>query len=86
MDPQHPQAVRFCATGALTRAAYDLTGDLRQANELCYDACAALLPELPIPCLTLEELNDTSIGHVTVLAIFDAYLDSLGGATYLSQR
>ena len=34
-----------------------------------------LLPKLPIPRLKLEELNDTSIGHVTVLRVFDEYLD-----------
>ncbi len=38
-------------------------------------ACETLLPELPIPRLTLEELNDTSIGYITVLRVFDEYLE-----------
>jgi hypothetical protein len=67
--------VRFCATGALLRAGFDLTGDCSRACELRDAACEILLPELPIPRLTLEELNDTSIGHVTVLQVFDEYLE-----------
>jgi hypothetical protein len=30
---------------------------------------------LSIPRLTLEELDDTSIGYVTVLRVFDEYLE-----------
>jgi hypothetical protein len=55
-------------------AGFELTDDLPRACELRDAACERLLPELPIPRLTLEELNDTSIGHVTVLRVFDAYL------------
>ena len=75
VDPHHPDASRFCATGALVRAAFELTGDLSRAFELRDAACETLLPKHPIPRLTLEELNDTSIGYVTVLQVFDAYLE-----------
>lgn len=67
--------MRFCATGALLRAGFELTGDITRARELQYAACGLLLPELQIPQLTLEELNDTSIGYVTVLQVFDQYLE-----------
>jgi hypothetical protein len=33
-DPTDAKAVRFCAHGALVRAAYDLTADRHQANQL----------------------------------------------------
>jgi hypothetical protein len=67
--------VRFCATGALLRAAFELTGDISRANELRDAACEVLLPEQSTPRCTLEDLNDTSIGYVTVLQVFDAYLE-----------
>lgn len=38
-------------------------------------ACQELLPKLANPRFTLEELNDTSIGYVTVLQVFDEYLE-----------
>ena len=33
-DPTDPKAVRFCAYGALIRAAHGVTGDVRQARKL----------------------------------------------------
>jgi hypothetical protein len=69
------EAARFCATGALLRAGFELTGDLTRACELCYYACARLLPHQETPRKTLEDLNDTSIGYVTVLRVFDEYLE-----------
>ena len=59
----------------MQRAGFELTGCVSKACALRDDACERLLPELPIPRLTLEELNDTSIGYVTVLQVFDAYLE-----------
>jgi hypothetical protein len=69
----HEEGVKFCATGALLHAGFELTADFLRACELRDAACERLLPALPIPRLTLEELNDTSIGHVTVLQVFDEY-------------
>lgn len=51
------------------------TGDLSRACALREDACERLLPRQETPRKTLEDLNDTSIGHVTVLRIFDEYLE-----------
>ena len=59
----------------MVRAGFELTGDLSRAFALRDTACEILLPKLAIPRLTLEELNDTSIGYVTVLQVFDAYLE-----------
>ena len=68
--------MQFCATGALLRAAYELTGSVPRACELRDAACETLLPLLPIPRNTLEELNDSSIGYVTVMRIFEEYLEA----------
>ncbi len=68
--------MRFCATGALFRAGFELTGDDDRARELSYFACERLLPLVETPSKVLEDLNDTSIGYVTVLQVFDAYLDA----------
>ena len=59
----------------MLRAGFELTGELGMACVLRDAACENLLPELSIPRLTLEELNDTSIGYVTVLQVFDEYLE-----------
>jgi hypothetical protein len=59
----------------LLRAGFELTSDVSRACELRDAACEMLLPKLQIPRLTLEELNDTSIGHLTVLQVFDEYLE-----------
>ena len=59
----------------MLRASFELTGDSARACVLRDAACEMLLRELEIPRLTLEELNDTSIGYVTVLRVFDEYLE-----------
>ncbi len=69
------EAARFCTTGALLRAGFELTGDVSRACELCEIACEHLLPWQETPRKTLEDLNDTSIGYVTVLRVFDEYLE-----------
>jgi hypothetical protein len=71
--------VRFCATGALVRAGFELTGAIAKAYELRYAACEVLLPLQETPEYVLATLNDTSIGYVTVLQVFDAYLEREDG-------
>jgi hypothetical protein len=58
----------------LIRAGFELTGEVSRAWELTQAACERLLPAQETPRYTLECLNDTSIGYVTVLQVFDAYL------------
>jgi hypothetical protein len=41
-DPTDARAVRYCAFGALVRAAYDLTGDKNQAQKLAGHAAARM--------------------------------------------
>ena len=67
--------MRYCATGALLRAGFELTADAYRARELSHFACERLLPLVETPSKVLEDLNDTSIGYVTVLQVFDAYLE-----------
>jgi hypothetical protein len=42
--PDSPGAVRFCATGALLRAAFELTGNLGSSDVLCDRAGKRLVP------------------------------------------
>jgi hypothetical protein len=68
-----PDAYRFCAVGALTRAASELTGDVFAAEALATEVHVGLLSFADIPAgQTLECINDQ--GHVTILKIFDDYL------------
>ena len=75
IEPSDPEAYRFCAIGALTRAASDLTGDIVAADALANEVHAALLIFAEIPWgQTLECINDFGQGHTSILKIFDDYL------------
>jgi hypothetical protein len=75
IEPSDPDAYRFCAVGALTRAASDLTGDFFAADALATEVHVALLSFAEIPAgQTLECINDFGEGHATILKIFDDYL------------
>jgi hypothetical protein len=75
IEPSDPDAYRFCAVGALTRAASELTGDVFAANTLATEVHVGLLSFAEIPAgQTLECINDFGRGHVTILKIFDDYL------------
>ncbi|MDX2309516.1 MAG: hypothetical protein NW216_14845 [Hyphomicrobium sp.] len=52
-----------------------MIGEITSARIARDEACAALLPHAEPARMTLEELNDSSIGHVTVVALFDEYLE-----------
>ncbi|HZT48410.1 MAG TPA: hypothetical protein VFA64_10585 [Hyphomicrobiaceae bacterium] len=64
-----PRAASFCVWGALNRAAYELTGDRRQAITLADHAARALRNGTR----SLSGTNDSGT-HADVMAIFDAYL------------
>ena len=75
IEPSDPEAYRFCAVGALTRAASELTSDAFTANALADEVHIALLTSAEIPAgLTLECVNDIGQGHSAILKIFDDYL------------
>ncbi|MGQ0673155.1 MAG: hypothetical protein ACT4N2_09795 [Hyphomicrobium sp.] len=66
--------MRFCATGAMVRAGFELTGDLDAANQLRDAACRQLLPNHAFAVTAVEDLNDGSYGHDAVLLLFETYL------------
>ena len=67
VEPSSPEARRFCAIGALERAAFDLRGCADRKNADLAMEAADLLTELPI-----DEVNDGRSGRKRVLQIFDA--------------
>jgi hypothetical protein len=84
--PWHQRAQRFCAVGALMRAASELSPDRFTAEDLANDALIAVLSFAEIPASeTLHSINDAHDGHVNVLKLFDAFLAgrSLKNAAWL---
>ena len=67
-----PDAAQFCVWGALNRAAYEMTGDRRQAITLGDHAARALRDNGK----SLSGGNDQGT-HADMLAVFDKYLRSL---------
>jgi hypothetical protein len=76
VEPSDDLADRFCAVGALTRAAADLTGDTLAAAGVAYEVHMALLSfaEIVPGNTTLECINDNRHGHAVILELFDDYL------------
>jgi len=75
VEPTDPDAYRYCAVGALTRAACELTGKISDADVLANEVHVALLMFSEIPANeTLECTNDFRQGHTAILKIFDDYL------------
>jgi hypothetical protein len=69
--PTDDKAVRFCAVGALIRAACDLTVvDKNGAVRLAMEVHGALLPRLP-GCRPLQSINDGENGLAKVLTAFE---------------
>jgi hypothetical protein len=71
VSPTDRDAVQRCALGALTAAAYEITGDSRQAHDL---AMTAMRPFIGATQLT--HINDAK-GHLAALALFDAAIATL---------
>ena len=76
-QPHDSRAWRFCATGALTRAAFNLTSDHEQADDLSQLACEALMPECVSGVDSVESINDDRHGHARILALFDDHLEGV---------
>ena len=81
-QPTDMRAVRFCAYGALVRAAYDLTADGEQAQRLA-DLAAAGLVGSKAPdraYMDLYCINDgasRSVARKTVVRLFDKFLETV---------
>jgi hypothetical protein len=58
------EACRWCAVGALNRAAYDLVGDRERAAQIADEVLVACFPA------NLTWINDTQ-GHAAVLELFN---------------
>jgi hypothetical protein len=65
-------ARRWCAVGAIHRAAFDLLGDKERAIALANEVIARIYPHTP-PRRNLPALNDTQ-GHAAVIGLFDRAL------------
>jgi hypothetical protein len=68
------RAWRFCATGAMIRAGYELTGDIYKAQELRDRACERLYPASRQRDPGDREHQRCADGHARILALFDDYL------------
>jgi hypothetical protein len=66
-----PAAVRFCAVGALNRAAMQLTG--KEAHSLARDAEIHVLKANGLADAWLPEINDIE-GHARIIALFERAL------------
>jgi hypothetical protein len=74
--PYAPDAVKFCAYGAIARAALEVTGDRQQARKLAGAIEMALVggERAPHPQKRLSHVNDRK-GHAAVLGLFDAVVE-----------
>ena len=80
-EPTDAKATRFCAYGAILRAAYDIAGSDDQAQRLA-DQTAMLIMERDSPYSAFEELiaiNDgqRSAARKTLIALFDRALEKV---------
>ena len=66
-----PSATKWCAMGAIYRAAYDLVGDPREATRIGNRVAKSISPIWF--CRSLMTMNDLR-GHTAVLAVFDKAL------------
>jgi hypothetical protein len=72
VDPWDPSATKWCAMGAIYRAAYDLVGDPDQATRIGDDVAKSIYPRRWF-LGGVPTLNDVW-GHAAVLAVFDTAL------------
>ena len=88
--PHDERAARFCATGALNRAGFQLTGDLAQARLLTEATCATLCPiiinDACDPLDAVQMINDKHrTGHAAILKLFDETVGVLPVRAFASQ-
>ena len=68
-------ASKWCAQGAIYRAAYDLIGDQKQATRIGNEVARSICPTRWVRGGDLAAINDRR-GHATVLAVFDKALQA----------
>ena len=78
-DPANPLAVRFCAVGALRRAAFELSSDsdsFALLSDRVQDGINSFAKTRGYlqSSFSIEDLNDGESGHADVLKLFDNYL------------
>ena len=67
-------ATKWCAMGAIYRAAYDLVGDQKEATRIGNEVAKSVCPTRWLRG-DLAGMNDTR-GHAAVLAVFDQALQA----------
>ena len=68
-------ARKWCAQGAIYRAAYDLIGDQKKAMRIGNDVMKSICPTRWLSGAGLATINDSQ-GHAAVLAVFDKALQA----------
>ena|SRR5438105_11596880 len=72
VDWHDPRAHKWCAMGAIYRAAFDLVGNQKDAMRIGDELANNIRPRGWLP-RGLPHINDTQ-GHAAVLAVFDKAL------------
>lgn len=74
--PYAPDAVKFCAYGAIARAALEVTGNTQQARQFARSIETLLVgvERAPHPQKRLSHINDHK-GYAVVLGLFDAAVE-----------
>ena len=75
VEPHDPSAAKWCAMGAILRAAYDLVGDGEEARRIGDEIDKRICPTL-WRLGGLPAINDVR-GHAAVLAVFDKGLQAI---------
>lgn len=72
--PYAPDAVKFCAYGAVVRAALEVTGSRQQAGQLARSIEMRLFGQARVQQQRLSHVNDCE-GYAAVLALLDAAVE-----------
>jgi hypothetical protein len=87
-DPWDAEATRFCAYGALVRAAYGISNDSNTAMHFAQSATAVMFGPGGSDPGQLYEINDGEEGREAVLKLFDETLGAVkdGRASHYLKR
>jgi hypothetical protein len=78
VDWDSRDAIAFCATGALLRAAYDLSGNRAHAFTVTGEIAELLtgVNHRGLALITLKKIND-AIGHAAILNLFNTAIQGV---------
>ena len=79
-DWDDQRATKFCALGALVRAASELISDDYAAHAIAMQAARQILESSRLTGSCLPMLNDSE-GHAAVMILFDAALGAIADAS-----